>query len=318
MFKNVLVTGGAGFIGSNFLLYMVPRYPRTKFVNLDQLTYAADITRLEEIEDYPNYSFMRGDIRNQETVNQIIQEGVEAVINFAAHSHVDRSIAAPRDFIDTNISGCFHLLEAARTCKIRRFLQVSTDEVYGSLGEQGYFSEDSPLAPNNPYAASKAAADCLVRSYCKTYGFPGLVTRCTNNYGPRQHREKFIPTVIFKALRDESVPIYGDGRQIRDWIYVEDHCRALEQVLLAGKPGSIYNIGTNEEKTNLELAGSILNILGKSPALLHFVKDRPGHDRRYALAAGSIREELGWRPCYALELALTLTVNWYVSYFKSV
>ena len=299
------------------MLHMVPLYPRTHFVNMDKLTYAADISRLEAISGEANYSFINGDIINQEIVDTIMRDDVEAVVNFAAHSHVDRSIAAPLDFIHTNICGSFYLLEAARKFKIKRFLQVSTDEVYGSLEEKEAFTEESTLAPNNPYAASKAAADCLVRSYCKTYAFPGMVTRCTNNYGPRQHREKFIPTVIYNALQDEPVPLYGDGQQVRDWIFVADHCRALEQVLLQGKPGGVYNIGANEERTNLELAGSILHILRKSPELLCFVKDRPGHDRRYALATDCIRKELGWQPRFDLEVALTRTVGWYVNYFKS-
>lgn len=317
MFNKILVTGGAGFIGSNFLLYMVPRYPGTQFINLDLLTYAADLGGLEEINNRPNYLFVRGDIRDGETVQSIMRNGVEAVVNFAAHSHVDRSIAVPRDFIETNICGAFNLLEAARCNHLQRFLQVSTDEVYGSLGSTGYFREDSPLLPSNPYAASKAAADCLVGSYVKTYSLPALITRSTNNYGPRQHREKFIPNAIYKALRDEPVPVYGDGSQVRDWLYVEDHCRALELVLLRGEPGRIYNIGANEEKTNLELAGSILHILGRSPTLLQFVQDRPGHDRRYALAAGRIREELGWQPRFTLEAALCQTVSWYLQKFQS-
>jgi dTDP-glucose 4,6-dehydratase len=296
---------------------MVPRYPQTQFINLDQLTYAADLTRLQGICGCPNYSFLQGDIADETTVVKIMKEGVDAIVNFAAHSHVDRSIISPRDFIDTNICGCFILLEAARHSKIKRFLQISTDEVYGSLGKKGFFSEESPLAPNNPYSAGKAAADCLTRSYYKTYGLPALITRSTNNYGPYQHREKFIPTIIHNALCDELVPLYGDGRQIRDWIYVEDHCRALEQVLLRGKPGRIYNIGANEERTNLELAGSILHILGKSPSLLRFIDDRPGHDRRYALATGRIRKELGWRPHFDLETALSRTVAWYVQKFQA-
>lgn len=317
MYKRVLVTGGAGFIGSNFLLHMVPRYPRTLFINLDQLTYAADPGRLRAISDKPNYQFMQGDIGDRETVFQIMQDGLEAIVNFAAHSHVDRSITAPRDFIDTNICGCFNLMEAARCCKVKTFIQVSTDEVYGSLESGGYFDEDSPLAPNNPYAAAKASADCLLRSYWKTYGFPGLITRSTNNYGPHQHGEKLIPMIIYNALQGKPVPIYGDGKQTRDWIYVEDHCRALEHVLFLGKPGRVYNVGANEERTNLELAVKILNILGKSPDLIHFVKDRPGHDRRYALATGRIREELGWQPRFNLEVALSHTVAWYVKKFQA-
>lgn len=316
-YKKVLVTGGAGFIGTNFLLYMVPRYPETTFINLDKLTYAAELSNLKEVSKRQNYFFVLGDISNCETVTRVMREGVEAVVNFAAESHVDRSIASPHDFIDTNIKGCFNLLEAAREFKIKKFLQVSTDEVYGSLEPEGFFTEFSPLAPNNPYSASKAAADCLVRAYGRTYGLNVNITRSANNYGPYQHREKFIPTVIYNALRDKPVPIYGDGRQIRDWLFVEDHCRALELVLLQGHKGRVYNVGAEEERTNLELAGSILHILGKSSSLLNFVTDRPGHDRRYALQASRIRTELGWQPQNVLEVALQKTVKWYVQRINS-
>jgi dTDP-glucose 4,6-dehydratase len=310
-YKKVLVTGGAGFIGTNFLLYMVPRYPETTFINLDKLTYAADLGNLKEVSKRQNYFFVLGDISNCETVTRVMREGVEAVVNFAAESHVDKSIASPHDFIATNIKGCFNLLEAAREFKIKKFLQVSTDEVYGSLGPEGCFTELSPLAPNNPYSACKAAADCLVRAYDRTYGLNTNITRSANNYGPYQHREKLIPTVIYNALRDQPVPIYGDGWQVRDWLFVEDHCRALELVLLQGRKGRVYNVGAEEERTNLELAGSILHILGKSSSLLNFVTDRPGHDRRYALQSSRIRTELGWQPQNVLEVALQKTVRWY-------
>ncbi|NLL21072.1 MAG: dTDP-glucose 4,6-dehydratase [Firmicutes bacterium] len=318
MYKKVLVTGGAGFIGTNFLLFMVPRYPDITFINLDKLTYASDLDNLKEISKRPNYFFVWGDIGDSETVNRVMCENVEAVVNFAAETHVDRSISSPRDFVYTNIKGCFNLLEAARKCNIKKFLQVSTDEVYGSLGPKGYFTESSPLAPNNPYAAGKAAADCMVRAYFQTYGLNVNITRSTNNYGPFQYREKFIPTVIYSALRDAPIPLYGDGLQIRDWLYVEDHCCALESVLFRGEAGRVYNIGAEEERTNLELAGSILHILGKSPSLINFVSDRPGHDRRYAIRADRIREELGWQPRHVMEVALQTTVQWYVEKFNAL
>jgi len=316
--KKILVTGGAGFIGTNFLLYMVPRYPEITFINLDKLSYAADLGNLKEISKRQNYFFVWGDISDSETVNRVMRTNVDAIVNFAAETHVDNSIAAPQNFITTNITGCFNLLEAARKFKVKKFLQVSTDEVYGSLDREGYFTELSPLKPNNPYSASKAAADCLVRAFYKTYGLNVNITRCTNNYGPFQYQEKFIPAVIYKALRDEPVPIYGDGQQIRDWIFVRDHCHALELVLLHGREGRIYNIGAKEERTNLELAGSILHILGKSPSLINFVQDRPGHDRRYALKAGRISDELVWKPENVLEVALQKTVEWYVHKFNQL
>ena len=310
-YKKVLVTGGAGFIGTNFLLYMVPRYPETTFINLDKLTDAADLVNLKEVSKRQNYFFVLGDIGNCITVSRVMREGVEAVINFAAESHVAKSIASPHDFIATNIKGCFNLLEAAREFKIKKFLQVSADEVYGSLGPKECFTELSPLAPNNPYAASKAAADCLVRSYHQTYGLNVNITRSVNNHGPYQRREKFIPTVVCNALQDLPVPIYGDGRQIRDWLFVEDHCRALELVLLRGSKGRVYNIAAREERTSLELAGSILHILGKSSSLLNLMADRPGHDRRCVLESSRIRAELGWQPRHVLEVALQKTVLWY-------
>ena len=318
MYKKVLVTGGAGFIGTNFLLYMVPRYPDITFINLDKLTYASDLDNLKEISKRSNYFFVWGDIGDSETVNRVMSENVEAVVNFAAETHVDRSISSPHDFVYTNIKGCFNLLEASRKCNIKKYLQVSTDEVYGSLGPKEYFTESSPLAPNNPYAAGKAAADCMTRAYFRTYGLNVNITRSTNNYGPFQYREKFIPTVIYSALRDEPIPLYGDGLQIRDWLHVEDQCCALESVLFRGEAGRVYNIGAEEERTNLELAGSILHILGKSPSLINFVADRPGHDRRYAIKAGRIREELGWQPRHVLEVALQTTVQWYVEKFNAL
>jgi len=315
--KRVLVTGGAGFIGSNFLRYMVPRFPEVTFVNLDKLTYAADLYNLKEISKRQNYFFIWGDISDKETLSKVMRDGVDAIVNFAAESHVDKSIADPNNFISTNIQGCFNLLEWARKLKIQKFLQVSTDEVYGSLAGEGSFRENSPLAPNNPYSASKAAADCLVRSYHKTYGLNVNITRSSKNYGPYQYSDKFIPTVIYNAMRDEPVPIYGDGQQIRDWIYVLDHCRALELVLMNGKPGAVYNIGAEEEITNLELAGSILHLMGKSASLINFISDRPGHDRRYSVNAVKIKAELNWQPENVLEVALQKTVEWYLQKFAS-
>lgn len=317
LFQKILVTGGAGFIGSNFLLEMVPRYPRISFINMDKLTYAADLSNLERIDGSSNYLFIRGDISDAEAVNNVVNEGVDAIINFAAESHVDRSIVSPLQFAATNITGCLNLLEAARRVRIKKFVQVSTDEVYGSLAKGGFFTETSPLAPNNPYSASKASADCLTRAYHRTYGLNACITRSVNNYGPYQHREKFIPVVVYRALRDEPIPVYGDGMQVRDWLFVQDHCRALERVLFDGKPGEIYNISAEEERTNLELAGSILHIMGKSPSLLNFVADRPGHDRRYAVKAEKIKQELGWEPKCVLELALQKTVEWYLYKYRS-
>ncbi len=317
MLHSILVTGGAGFIGSNFLLYMVPRYPGVSFINMDKLTYASDLSNLKEISTCSNYFFFCGDISNQQDVDDVMKERVEAIVNFAADSHLDNSIVAPRNFIDSNICGCYYLLEAARNNKIKKFLQVSSNEVYGSLGKNGFFTEETPMAPNNPYSAGKASADCLTRAYHRTYNLDTCITRSVNNYGPYQQREKFIPSVIYHALCDEPIPVYGDGMQVRDWIFVRDHCRALEQVLFHGKAGEVYNIGAEEERTNLELAGSILHILGKSPSLLNFVPDRPGHDRRYAVKAEKIKKELGWEPRSVLEVALQQTVAWYVRKYKA-
>ncbi len=317
MFQKVLVTGGAGFIGSHFLLEMVPRYPRIHFINIDKLTYAADLQNLKAIDKSSNYSFIQGDISNVEAVNAVVNEGVDAIVNFAAESHVDRSIAGPQPFIATNISGCLNLLEAGRRAGLKKFVQVSTDEVYGSLSREGFFVETTPLSPNNPYSASKASADCLTRAYHRTFDLHTCLTRSVNNYGPHQNREKFIPKVIYHALRDEPIPVYGDGMQVRDWLFVKDHCRAVELVLFYGKPGEIYNISAEEERTNLELAGSILHIMGKSPSLLNFVPDRPGHDRRYAVKAEKIKDELGWEPRCVLEVALQQTVAWYIQKFNA-
>ncbi len=311
MFNTILVTGGAGFIGGNFLLYMVPRHPKTTFINVDKLTYASKIKSLAAINHRNNYFFVQGDIADSRAVESVFQNGIDAVVHFAAESNVDRSIANPQLFVTTNILGTCNLLEWSKRREVKKFIHVSTDKVYGSLDHEGVFTELSPLAPNNPCSSTKAAADCMVRAYHKTHGLNVNITRSSNNYGPHQNEEKFIPGVIKQALRDEPVFIYGDGRQVRDWIYVEDHCRALESVLLRGSAGEVYNVGAEEEMVNLELAGSILHILGKSSSLLRFVEDRPGHDRRCAVNANKIRRELGWKPVHSMDTALKRTVNWY-------
>jgi dTDP-glucose 4,6-dehydratase len=311
-YKKVLVTGGAGFVGTNFLLYMVPRYPETTFINLDKLTGAADLENLKEVSKRQNYFFVLGDVSSYETVTRILREGVEAVVNFAAETHVDKNVDFLSDFIATNITGCFNLLEAAREFKIKKFLQVSAAGVYGSPGSADCFTELSPLAPDNPDAAGRAAADCLVRAYNRTYGLNTSIARAVNNYGFFQHPEAFIPAVIYSALRDQPVFLAGNGRQIRDWLFVDDHCRALELILSRGRKGGIYNISAREERTDLEMAGSILHILGKSSALLNLAAGCPGQNRCCALDSSCIRTELGWQPQNVLEMALPKTVRWYV------
>jgi dTDP-glucose 4,6-dehydratase len=307
---KVLVTGGAGFIGSNFIYYIFHEHPNWQITNLDKLTYAGNLENLNGIEDNPKYRFVKGDIADRELVSQLLQDGIGAIINFAAESHVDRSILDASPFIETNIRGTQALLEGARQYKVGRFIQVSTDEVYGSI-ETGKFNEESPLCPNSPYAASKAAADLLCQAYWRTYHVPVIITRCSNNLGAFQFPEKLIPLAITNALENKAIPIYGDGLNVRDWIYVEDHCRALDLVFQKGKLGEIYNIGAANEKTNLELIRALLDIMSKSQSLMTFVADRPGHDRRYALDATKITRELGWKPTYSFVEALTTTLNWY-------
>lgn len=307
---KILITGGAGFIGSNFIRYLLENY-NDEIVNLDKLTYAGNPENLEEIENNPNYSFIRGDIGDPKIVNQIVSRGIDIIVNFAAESHVDRSIEDPAVFLKTNVLGTQVLLEAAQKYRIRKFIQISTDEVYGSLGPTGYFTETSPLAPNSPYSASKAGADLLVRAYHQTYGLPVNITRCSNNYGPYQFPEKLIPLFVTNAMGDKKLPLYGDGRNIRDWIHVKDHCRAIDLVMREGKEGEIYNIGANSERTNLEITREILRILQKPESLISFVRDRPGHDRRYAIDSSKIREELGWQPQYDFTTGLKETVRWY-------
>jgi dTDP-glucose 4,6-dehydratase len=311
--QSILVTGGAGFIGSNFVRYMLQNYPGVKIINFDKLTYAGNLENLKDVENNPNYHFVRGDICNQELVEYVVQEfDVDVIVNFAAESHVDRSILGPEIFIRTNVLGTQVLLEVTKKFGIEKFIQISTDEVYGSLGSVGKFTEDMPLLPNSPYAASKASADLLCRAYFKTFDVPVIITRCSNNFGPYQFPEKLIPLMIINALNDKPLPVYGDGRNVRDWIYVLDHCRAIDFVIQKGKPGEIYNIGASNEWQNIDIVKLILKKLGKPESLIKFVKDRPGHDRRYAMDWTKIKNELGWEPVYTFEEAITETINWYI------
>ncbi len=317
---KILVTGGAGFIGSCFIRYMLEHHPDYHIVNLDALTYAGNLENLYDVKDNPNYEFVYGDICDKHLVMQVVS-GVDAIVNFAAESHVDRSIAGPEVFIETNIKGTSILLQAAKAFHIERYLQVSTDEVYGSLGKDGYFTEETPLAPNSPYSASKASADLIVRSYFETYGLPTLITRCSNNYGPYQYPEKLIPFFIARLLKNEKVPVYGDGMNVRDWIYVYDHCSAIDTVLHKGTPGQIYNIGGHNEKTNLEITRLILEAMNKDESYIEYVEDRLGHDRRYAICNDKITGELGWKPTVSFEEGILLTIDWYLNnqkWIKSV
>jgi dTDP-glucose 4,6-dehydratase len=312
---KLLVTGGAGFIGSNFVRLMVNKYPQYQIVNLDLLTYAGNLENLKDIEDKPNYKFVKGDIADRSFVNNLFeQEKFDYVINFAAESHVDRSITNPEIFVQTNIQGTLALLDAAKEIGVKKYLQVSTDEVYGTLGESGYFTETTPLAPNSPYSASKAGSDFLVRAYHETYGLPVNITRCSNNYGPYHFPEKLIPLMIINALHDKELPVYGDGLNVRDWLYVEDHCQAIDLVLHNGRDGEVYNVGGNNERTNIDIVKTILNQLGKPESLIKFVKDRPGHDRRYAIDATKLREELGWKPKHTFETGIKETIQWYLDH----
>lgn len=310
---RLLVTGGAGFIGGNFVKYVLKKHPLYEVVNLDSLTYAGNLETLQDIESNSKYQFVKGDIGDGRLVESIVED-INTVINFAAESHVDRSILDPQAFTRTNILGTHVLLEAARKAGVKKFIQVSTDEVYGTLGATGYFTEESPLLPNSPYSASKAGADCLVRAYHETYDLPVNITRCSNNYGPYQFPEKLIPLMIINALHDRPLPVYGDGLNIRDWLNVEDHCRAIDLVLHEGRDGEVYNIGGHNERANIEIVKSILRQLDKPESLIQFVEDRLGHDRRYAIDASKIRKELGWEPRYTFEEGLRETVQWYVEH----
>lgn len=312
--KNLLVTGGAGFIGSNFVRYMLNKYQDYKIVNLDLLTYAGNIKSLDDVKDNPNYLFVKGDIADNKLVDKIVSENkIDVIINFAAESHVDRSITNPDIFVKTNVLGTQNLLEIAKKYKIEKFFQISTDEVYGSLGKTGFFTETTPLSPNSPYSASKAGADLLVMAYHHTFGLNVNITRCSNNYGPYQFPEKLIPLFITNALADKQVPLYGDGLNIRDWLFVEDHCSAIDTVLHKGKNGEVYNVGGNNEKTNRYITDTILRYLGKDSSLIKYVADRLGHDRRYAIDATKIKEELCWQPKYKFEQAIEKTIEWYLN-----
>jgi len=308
---RLLITGGAGFIGSNFVRFMLEKYPGCHVFNLDKLTYAGNLENLSGLETDSRHEFIQGDICDPDVVAGILRKGVDAVVNFAAESHVDRSILRSDEFIRTNVVGTLNLLESCRKNKTGRFIQISTDEVYGSLGSSGMFTESSPLAPNSPYAASKASADLLVRSYCHTHGFPGIVTRCSNNYGPYQFPEKLIPLLISNAMADEPLPIYGDGMNVRDWIHVRDHCAAIDAVLQKGKDGEVYNVGARQELPNLHVVRSILKLLGKDESLITYVQDRPGHDRRYAIDSSKLETELHWRAGILFENGLVETIDWY-------
>lgn len=308
---KIVVTGGAGFIGSAFIRYMLNKYDY-KIVNLDALTYAGHLENLESIKNHPDYEFVKGNILDKNLVSDVLN-GADAVINFAAESHVDNSITSPDIFIDTNIKGTINLLDAVKKCKIRRFIQISTDEVYGELPQSGYFKETSPINPNSPYSASKASADINALAYFRTYNLPVIVTRCSNNYGPYQHPEKLIPYFISRLLDGKKVTLYGDGLNVRDWIHVDDHIRAIDAVFHKGKDGEVYNIGANNEKTNLEITKIILDIFGYGTEKIDFIKDRPGHDRRYAIDSSKIKKELGFESIVNFDEGIKSTVEWYIN-----
>ncbi len=311
--KNILVTGGAGFIGSNFINYVLGEHKDYRIINLDKLTYAGNLENLVQCEDNPDFNFVKGDICNSELVGYLFEKfDIRYVINFAAESHVDRSILGSEIFYRTNVMGTNVLLEISRRYGVEKFLQVSTDEVYGSLGKEGLFTENTPLSPNSPYSSSKAAADMMALAFYHTYGMPVVVTRCSNNYGPYQFPEKLIPLMILNSLGGRKLPVYGDGMNVRDWIFVDDHNRAIDMVFDKGRPGEIYNIGASNELPNIEIVKLILNYLNKPETLIEYVKDRPGHDRRYAIDSAKIRNELGWEPLFTFEDAIGKTIDWYL------
>ena len=308
---KLLVTGGAGFIGGNFIRLYLKEYSDCSIVNLDKLTYAGSSETLKEFEGNPRYRFVRGDISDAAAVESALKGGIDVVVHFAAESHVDRSIHDPAVFLNTNILGTHNLLKCARAASVSLFVQVSTDEVYGSLGATGLFSEQSPLQPNSPYAASKGSADLVCRSFFETYSFPVIITRCGNNYGPYQFPEKLIPLFITNLMSDIPVPVYGDGLNVRDWIHVEDHCRGIDAVLRKGKPGEVYNIGSRQEKNNLQITEILFKELQKPATLRKFVEDRLGHDRRYAIDPTKLERQLGWRPIRSFEQGIKDTIAWY-------
>ncbi|MEZ4796969.1 MAG: dTDP-glucose 4,6-dehydratase [Flavobacteriaceae bacterium] len=334
--KNILITGGAGFIGSNYITYFLNIHKRIKLINLDKLTYAGELSNLNEVSTHRNYRFIKGDICDKSLLQNIFEtHKITDVIHFAAESHVDNSISSPDTFVQTNVIGTFNLLDTARnywmeapnlyksSFKNSRFHHISTDEVYGTLGEKGLFTEQTPYSPNSPYSASKASSDFLVRSYFHTYGMNVVTTNCSNNYGPKQHDEKLIPTIIRKALNDENIPIYGDGKNVRDWLYVLDHCKGIDLVFQKGKAGETYNIGGKNEKNNLYIANTICDILDKIKPKsksykeqITFVKDRPGHDFRYAIDASKIEKELGWEAKENFETGIKKTIKWYLKKYN--
>ncbi len=312
---KILVTGGAGFIGSNFVMYMLESYPDVTLVNLDLLTYAGNLENLQDVQPYgPRHRFVRGDITDRQLVRDLISEKPDAVVNFAAESHVDRSILDASAFVKTNVMGTQVLLDACREFKTPRFVQISTDEVYGSLGPDGAFTEEHPIAPNSPYSASKAAADLFCRAYHKTYNMDIVITRCSNNYGPWQFPEKLIPLMISNALQEKELPVYGDGMHVRDWIHVADHCAAVDLVLRKGRSGEIYNVGGSCERCNMDIVRYVLSRLLKPESLVRFVEDRPGHDRRYAMDASKLQRELDWKPSISFEDGMNQTISWYIEH----
>lgn len=312
---SIMVTGGAGFIGSNFIRYCLQKHGGTPVVNFDALTYAGNLENLQEIQDHQNYTFVRGDICESEAVRRVLRKyDVDTIVHFAAESHVDRSIRGAGVFVRTNVLGTQVLLDEARAAQVKRFVHVSTDEVYGSLGRDGKFTESSPVRPSSPYAASKAGSDMLVLAACHTFGFPGIVTRCSNNYGPYQFPEKLIPLMIANALDNTPLPVYGSGVNVRDWLFVGDHCSAIDAVLRRGRTGEVYNVGGNNEWQNIDIVRLLLKILGKPESLIRFVTDRPGHDLRYAIDPAKIMRELAWTPSVTFEQGLDETVRWYLAH----
>lgn len=310
---NILVTGGAGFIGSNFVRHVVETYPSYGIVNYDLLTYAGNLENLKDIESHENYTFVKGDINNRELVDHLVRyHNIDVIVNFAAESHVDRSITEPDIFIKSNVLGTQALLDVAKANNLKKYVQVSTDEVYGSLGETGYFTEETPLAPNSPYSASKAGADMLVSAYHETFGMNVNITRCSNNYGPYHFPEKLIPLMVTNALEGKELPIYGDGKNVRDWLHVKDHCVAIDLVIHKGEPGEIYNVGGHNERTNNEIVHLIVEKLKAPKELIKFVEDRLGHDRRYAIDPTKLTTELGWKPKYTFDTGIVETIQWYL------
>ncbi|MGN0505885.1 MAG: dTDP-glucose 4,6-dehydratase [Lachnospiraceae bacterium] len=315
---KILITGGAGFIGSNFVHHMVKKYPNYEIVNLDLLTYAGNLESLKEVEQAPNYKFIRGDIADRTFIMQLFEkERFDVVVNFAAESHVDRSITNPGIFVQTNVLGTQVLLDASKEYGVKRYHQVSTDEVYGDLPLDRpdlFFTETTPLHTSSPYSSSKASADLFVMAYYRTFGLPVTISRCSNNYGPYQFPEKLIPLMVIRALDDEKLPVYGKGENVRDWLHVADHCAAIDLIIHDGRVGEIYNVGGHNEKTNLEVVQTILKALGKSENLIHYVTDRPGHDLRYAIDPTKLETELGWKPQYNFDTGIKQTIEWYLTH----